>query len=375
MTNMKITALYERLSRDDDLKGESNSIVNQKAMLESYARQNGFENLQHYTDDGWSGGDFERPAWKKLLADIDAGLVDTVIAKDMSRIGRDYLQVGFYTEILFPKKGIHFIAISNGVDSQNQSSSEFAPFLNIMNEWYLRDCSRKIRSTLKAKGSEGRHISSVAIYGYKKDPADSSHWLIDDEAADVVRRIYRMTIEGYSTRQIAELLESEKVERPSYYLEKRGMGTYHGRCDMSQPYNWRDCTIRSILKKPEYTGKTVNFRTYSNSYKDKTRRLNDPADWIIAENTQEAIIDQRTWDLVQKLLQTRRRIDNLGAANPLTGLMFCADCGRKMNNHRSNRHMILDKDGNETGRISPAYDFYSCSTHSSASASRKLKFI
>lgn len=371
MSNEKITALYERLSRDDELEGDSNSIINQKDMLENYAKQNGFGNIRHYTDDGYSGGDFERPAWKQMMRDIDAGQIGTVIAKDMSRIGRDYLQVGFYTEIQFREKGIHFIAISNGVDSNNQASSEFAPFLNIMNEWYLRDCSRKIRGTLKSKGNDGKHISSVAIYGYKKDPEDSSHWLIDEEAAAVVRRIYRLTVEGYSTHQIAELLAGEKVERPSCYLEKRGFGTYRNRCDMSDPYNWRDCTIRSILMKPEYTGKTVNFRTYSNSYKDKARRKNEKADWIIAEDTQEPIIDQQTWDLVQKLTKTRRRIDNYGEANPLTGLLFCADCGSRMHNHRSVSHPILDKDGNDTGRMSPSYDYYQCAGHDNARVKRQ----
>ena len=371
MTNGKITALYERLSRDDELQGDSNSIINQKEMLENYAKQNGFSNIRHYTDDGYSGGDFERPAWKQMMRDIDAGQIGTVIAKDMSRIGRDYLQVGFYTEIQFREKGIHFIAISNGVDSNNQASSEFAPFLNIMNEWYLRDCSRKIRGTLKSKGNDGKHISSVAIYGYKKDPEDSSHWLIDEEAAAVVRRIYRLTIEGYSTHQIADLLAGEKVERPSYYLEKRGLGTYRNRCDMSDPYNWRDCTIRSILMKPEYTGKTVNFRTYSNSYKDKTRRKNDKSEWIIADDTQEAIIDQQTWDLVQKLIKTRRRTDNLGEANPLTGLLYCADCGAKMHNHRSVSHPVIDKAGNDTGRMSPSYDYYQCAGNENSRVRRK----
>ena len=371
MSDGKITALYERLSRDDELQGDSNSIINQKNMLESYARQNGFGTFRHYTDDGFSGGDFERPAWKQMMRDIDDGQIDTVIAKDMSRVGRDYLQVGFFTEIQFPQKGVRFIAISNGVDSDVQGSSEFAPFLNIMNEWYLRDCSRKIRSTLKAKGNDGKHISSVAIYGYKKDPEDSSHWLIDEEAADVVRRIFRMTVEGYSTHQIADTLAAEKVERPSYYLEKKGYGTYHNRCDMSDPYNWRDCTIRSILMKPEYIGKTVNFRTYSKSYKDKARRKNEKENWIIADGTQEPIIDEQTWKLVQKLTKTRRRIDNSGEANPLTGLLFCADCGAKMHNHRSVSHPVLDKDGNDTGRMSPSYDYYQCSSNDNARVKRQ----
>lgn len=357
----KITALYERLSRDDELQGDSNSIINQKKMLENYCRQNGFTNIRHYTDDGYSGSNFDRPAWKQLMEDVDAGLIGCLLAKDMSRIGRDYLQVGFYTEIQLPQKGVRFIAVSNGVDSSIEGSREFAPFLNIMNEWYLRDTSRKIRTTLREKGKSGRHISSVAIYGYKKDPEDASHWLIDEEAAAVVRRIYRLSIEGYGPRQIADILYQEKVERPSWYLEHHGLGTYRNRCDMSDPYNWRECTVASILSKPEYTGKTVNFRTYSNSYKDKARRVNDEENWAVFENTQDPIIDEETWNLVQKLRKTRRRSDN-GTPNPLTGLVFCADCGARMINHRSKSHMKIDRQGNEAG-MTYDYDYYSCSGH------------
>ena len=295
------------------------------------------------------------------MEDVDKGLIGCLLAKDMSRIGRDYLQVGFYTEIQLPQKGVRFIAVSNGVDSSIEGSREFAPFLNIMNEWYLRDTSRKIRTTLREKGKSGRHISSVAIYGYKKDPEDASHWLIDEEAAAVVRRIYRLSIEGYGPKQIADILYQEKVERPSWYLEHHGLGTYRNNCDMSDPYNWRECTVASILSKPEYTGKTVNFRTYSNSYKDRTRRVNDEANWAVFENTQDPIIDQETWNLVQKLRKTRRRSDN-GAPNPLTGLVFCADCGARMINHRSQSHMKIDRQGNEAGMTND-YDYYSCSGH------------
>ena len=231
----KITALYERLSRDDELAGESNSIVNQKKMLEKYAKEQGFSNLSHYTDDGWSGTNFERPDWKRLLTDIEDGKIDCVIVKDMSRIGRNYLQVGFYTEVLFREKGVRFIAISNGVDSTQQSSNEFAPFLNIMNEWYVRDTSRKIKSVLHAKGMDGKHLTSNAIYGYKKDPEDNDHWIIDEEAAAVVRRIYQLIMEGNGPMQVARILTTEKVERPSYYLAKQGLGTCRGSCDMSRP--------------------------------------------------------------------------------------------------------------------------------------------
>ena len=195
-TEEKITALYERLSRDDDNAGDSNSIVNQKKYLESYARQRGYTNCRHYTDDGWSGGNFERPAWKQLVSDIEAGKVAHVIVKDMSRAGRDYLQTGFYTEVFFRQHGVHFVAIANGVDSDDQNSNEFAPFLNIMNEWYLRDLSRKQKTAIRVKGESGKPTTNCAIYGYRKDPENKYHWLIDEEAAAVVRRIFRLTIEG-----------------------------------------------------------------------------------------------------------------------------------------------------------------------------------
>ena len=221
----KITALYERLSRDDELAGESNSIVNQKKILEKYAKEQGFSNLSHYTDDGWSGTNFERPDWKRLLTDIEDGKVGCIIVKDMSRIGRNYLQVGFYTEVLFREKGVRFIAISNGVDSTQQSSNEFAPFLNIMNEWYVRGTSRKIKSVLHAKGMDGKHLTSNAIYGYRKDPEDNDHWIIDEEAAAVVRRIYQLIMEGNGPMQVARILTMEKVERPSArHREGAGQG-------------------------------------------------------------------------------------------------------------------------------------------------------
>lgn len=271
----KITALYERLSRDDELAGESNSIVNQKKMLEKYAKEQGFSNLSHYTDDGWSGTNFERPDWKRLLTDIEDGKVGCIIVKDMSRIGRNYLQVGFYTEVLFREKGVRFIAISNGVDSTQQSSNEFAPFLNIMNEWYVRDTSRKIKSVLHAKGMDGKHLTSNAIYGYRKDPEDNDHWIIDEEAAAVVRRIYQLIMEGNGPMQVARILTMEKVERPSYYLAKQGLGTCRGSCDMSRPYTWTATTISDIVSKPEYMGHTVNFRTHKDSYKDKHSRRED----------------------------------------------------------------------------------------------------
>ena len=363
----KITALYERLSRDDEQSGDSNSIVNQKKMLEKYATEQGFTNLRHYTDDGCSGTNFDRPDWKRMLADIEDGIVGCVIVKDMSRIGRNYLEVGFYTEVLFRKKNVRFIAISNNVDSAlNDGSNEFAPFLNIMNEWYVRDTSRKIKSVLHNKGMDGKHLTSNAIYGYKKDPDDPDLWIIDEEAAAVVRRIYQLIIEGNGPMQVARILKDEKVERPSYYLAKQGLGTCRGSCDMSRPYTWTATTVSDIVKKPEYMGHTVNFRTKKLSYKDKNSVHNSPEDWIIFENTQEAIVDEETWLTVQKIRETKHRPNKKGDINPLTGLMYCADCGAKMFNHRTGGYEKKDKDGNPTGKYTNAQDNYTCSTYSKA---------
>ena len=360
----EITALYERLSRDDELSGDSNSIINQKKLLENYAKEQGFSNLRHYTDDGWSGTNFERPDWKRLLNDIEDGLVVCVIVKDMSRIGRNYLQVGFYTDVLFREKQVRFIAITNGVDSINAESNEFAPFLNIMNEWYVRDTSRKIKSVLRAKGMEGKHLTANAIYGYKKDPEDANHWLIDEEAAVNVRRIFQLIIDGLGPSQIARLLTAEKIERPSYYLAMQGLGSCRGSCDMSKPYTWTASSITDMLKKQEYMGHTVNFRNYKESYKDKLSKKVDPEDWVIFENTQDAIVDEETWHLVQEIRKTKRQPCKKGNANPLTGLLYCADCGAKMYNHRTGGYEKKDADGNPTGQFTNAQDNYDCCTYS-----------
>ena len=317
-TEEKITALYERLSRDDDLTGDSNSILNQKRYLESYAAQRGYTNIVHYTDDGWSGGNFDRPAWKRLVADIEAGKVAHLLCKDLSRIGRNYLQTGFYTEVMFRQNGVHFVAVANNIDSEEQDSGEFAPFLNIMNEWYLRDQSKKVSAAYRVKGKAGKPTTNNAIYGYKKDPEDKDHWLVDEEAAAVVRRIFRLAVEG------------------------------HG------PYDWYGNTVSTMLERPEYMGYTVNFRSSKKSYRDK-RVKNAPEDWLVFENTHEAIVDPETWKLAQQIKRTVRRTDTTGVANPFTGLVFCADCGAKMYNHRGIRKTA-------NGKEYPS-DFYNCSTY------------
>ena len=361
--NEKITACYERLSRDDELQGDSNSIINQKSYLEDYAASHGFKNCVHYTDDGISGGTFERPAWKKMLSDIEAGKVGIVLAKDMSRIGRDYLQTGFYTEVMFRERGVRFIAIGNGVDSADKSSSEFAPFLNIMNEWYLRDCSRKQCAAYQARGKAGKPTTNHAIYGYKKDPADKHHWLIDEEAAAVVKRIFHLSMNGKGTSEIAAILRDEKVERPSYYMGVRGQGTRKTDNDPNRRYDWSGTTVGGIISKPEYMGHTVNFRSYKESYKDKQAIKRPPEEWTIFENTHEAIVDKETWELAQQIRKTVKRTDTVGVANPLTGLVYCADCGAKLYNHRGRAQANKENRGMDPVSGLYPYDHYDCSTY------------
>ena len=354
--DQRITALYERLSRDDDLAGESNSISNQKSLLLGYAEQHGFSNCVHYTDDGWSGGNFDRPAWKQLVEDIEAGTVATVLVKDMSRIGRDYLQTGYFTEVLFRQHEVRFIAIANNVDSDDPTSSEFAPFMNIMNEWYLRDQSRKVRAAIQQKGMSGKPVSNHAPYGYKKDPEDKDHWLIDEEAAAVVRRIFLLAVNGHGPYEIATILTREKVESPGYYLAQRNRGTKLHHIDPDRKYDWYGNAVMEMLGRQEYMGHTVNFRSYKPSYKSKNTKRNDPEKWVIFENTHEAIIDPETWHQAQRVKGTKKRIDTTGLANPLTGLVFCADCGEKMYNSRHRKEKNNDAAG-------LSYDTYNCSTY------------
>ena len=300
-TESKITALYERLSRDDDNAGDSNSIVNQKKYLESYAQQRGYTNCRYYTDDGWSGGNFERPAWKQLIADIEAGKVAHVIVKDMSRAGRDYLQTGFYTEVFFRQHGVHFVAIANSVDSDDQNSNEFAPFLNIMNEWYPRDTSKKVRVSLRQRGTSGKHMGKPP-YGYRCDPEDKDHWILDEEAAQVVKLIFDLCIDGKGPEQIARILEEKQILTTRALYAKRKKKPMPER-----PYHWGNQSIVAILERQEYTGCTCNFKTYSKSYKLKKRIPNEPEDMFYLPDTQEAIVSQAQFDRVQELRKNKRR--------------------------------------------------------------------
>lgn len=348
-----ITALYERLSRDDDQQGDSNSIVNQKSYLTTYAADHGFAHCRHYTDDGFSGGNFERPGWKQLIADIDAGLVGVVIAKDLSRVGRDYIQTGFYTEVYFRRKGVRFIAIGNGVDTVNPISSEFAPFMNVLNEMYLREQSKKMRTFLRQRGNSGIPTNTLCVYGYRKDPADKNHWLVDDEAAAVVRRIYQLAIDCHGPYEIARILEADKVECPAYYNATHDTCMKRSNTDMSKPYAWNGVTVSNILQRPEYMGHTVNFRSSKNGLKAK-RQTKPQEEWMIFKDTHEAIIPEDRWQLAQCVLAVRRRTDSTGEANPLTGKLYCAECGARLNNHRSR--------AKQTGRESD--DYYDCPTYS-----------
>ena len=358
----KITALYSRLSRDDELAGESNSITTQKRILEEYAEKNGFTNIRHFSDDGHSGVNFDRPAWKELVAEAEAGNVAVVLAKDLSRVGRDYLQTGFYTEVFFREKGIRFIAIANNIDSANQDSGEFAPFLNIMSEWYARDNSRKLKAAFRSKGKSGKRTTNKNIYGYLKDPQDKSKWIVDETVAPIIRRIFQMTIEGIGPGKIAAVLRAEGVDRPGYHMTKIGVGD-HQWSDESYRSEWNSSTVAKIIAKPEYAGHTVNLRTMKESYKDKNITWKPKEDWLIFENTHEAIVEQAIWDMAQKCRTVKRRTDTMGEANPLTGLLYCADCGRRMYNHRSNACVTKDKRYNDRPIKKKAKDAYCCSLY------------
>ena len=328
----KITAIYCRLSRDDDLAGDSNSIIHQKDMLTRYARERDFPNVSVYSDDGWSGTNFERPDWKRLISDIEAGKVGIVLVKDLSRVGRDYLRVGFYTEVTFPQNGVRFIAVNNGVDSANQSENDFAPFLNIMNEWYARDISKKRRISNKIKGNAGEPMGQPP-YGYIKDPNDPKHWIVDDEAAQVVRRVYSMTLEGFGTEQIAAQLEKDDVLTPRAYWLTKGIKR-PGKGKQQPPTKWNSSTITKILSLQEYCGDILNFKTYSKSYKNKKRIDNDRENWVVFQDVHEAIIERAVYEQVQqKRGKIRKRRTNNGEHNMFSGLLVCADCGSNLHFH------------------------------------------
>lgn len=324
----KITALYCRLSRDDELQGDSNSIVNQKSILSKYAKENGFKNLQYFVDDGFSGTNFNRPSWNDLIALVEDNKVGAIIVKDMSRLGRDYLKVGFYTEVMFVEKNIRFIAINNGIDSANQTDSDFTPFLNIINEWYAKDTSKKIKAVMKAKGESGKTLTTIPPFGYMKSPEDKTQWIVDEPAAETVRKVFNLCMNGYGPSQIAKILREEKVLTPAAYWQSIGRTT--NLPTPENPYRWVADTISTMLEKKEYLGHTVNFKTYKQSYKSKKKLYNPEEKQLIFENTHEAIIDVDTWERVQELRKNKRRPTRTGKSNMFSGIAYCADCGQKL---------------------------------------------
>ena len=331
MRNEKITPLYERLSRDDELQGESNSISNQKQMLEDFARRNGLPNPTHFTDDGISGTRFDRPGFLAMMEEVEAGRVEAIVIKDLSRLGRNYIEVGRLTEEFFPNHDIRLVAVSDNIDTA-EGENELAPIRNLFNEWYARDISKKRRISNKIKGNAGEPMGQPP-YGYIKDPNDPKHWIVDDEAAQVVRRVYSMTLEGFGTEQIAAQLEKDDVLTPRAYWLTKGIKR-PGKGKQQPPTKWNSSTITKILSLQEYCGDILNFKTYSKSYKNKKRIDNDRENWVVFQDVHEAIIERAVYEQVQqKRGKIRKRRTNNGEHNMFSGLLVCADCGSNLHFH------------------------------------------
>ncbi len=328
--NTGITALYCRLSRDDGTEGDSNSVTNQKKLLQKYSKENGFDNIKFYIDDGYTGTNFNRPGFQKMLEDIELGFISTVIVKDMSRLGRDYLQVGYYTDSYFPNHNIRFIAINDCVDSAD-GENELAPFRNVMNEMYARDISRKVRSSHRLRGNMGEPLSQPP-YGYMKDLANKKKWVVDPEAAEVVKDIFKMAMEGKGNETIARILQEREILIPMAYWQSKGLPR-GGKRTQPNPYRWAKTTISKILKQQEYCGDVINFKTYSKSFKNKTRIDNPQENWAIFKDVHEPIIDRETFEMVQELTsKTKRRApkDENSEKNIFFDMLYCADCGSKL---------------------------------------------
>lgn len=360
----RITALYERLSRDDEMQGESNSITNQKKYLEDYAVQHGFGNIQHFSDDGYSGTNLNRPAFNSLLTEIEAGRVGTVIVKDMSRFGRNYLQVGFYTEMMFPKKNVRFIAVNNGVNSANPADNDFTPFLNIMNEWYAKDTSKKIKAVFKAKMRDGKRVSGAVPYGYYRKPEDKQTLYVDEASASVVRRIFQLACDGMGATAIADTLSEDKILIPSAYARQNHpedcqCTNYH------DPYTWNATTVGYILNRREYLGHTVLGKTTRDNFKTKRKRIANEDELLVFYNTHEAIIDQETYDKAQRMrkrVSPRRNSEK--PAHRLSGLLYCADCGSRLAYINSKPKDGKIYDSNQAFRCSRYHNkYHSCTGH------------
>ena len=327
-TEEQWTALYCRLSCDDDLQGDSNSIRNQKMLLKQYADEHKLRNVRFYVDDGYSGSNFDRPDFQRMIRDIDEGKVSTVIVKDMSRFVRDHILVGYYTKYYFAEADVRFIAVYDQVDSETNPDDDITPFKNILNEMYAKDCSKKIKAVMKAKGNAGKHLATHPPLGYKKDPNDKEKWVIDERGAKTVREIFSLCMNGYGPTQIARILTERKIDTPVVYFHKHGLPTPAKLREDSEI--WDQKSVARILENVEYTGCTVNFKTYKKSYKSKKRIKLPQEDWLIFENTQEVIIDRQTFDSVQKIRQCKRRPSRMGEMSSLSGMVYCADCGKRM---------------------------------------------
>ena len=351
-----ITALYARLSQEDALDGESNSIANQKKILLRYAADNGFPNPTFFIDDGVSGVTFDRPGWNEMIRLSEAGKVKTVIVKDMSRMGRDYLKVGYYTESFFAERDIRYIAINDGVDS-DKGDNDFTPFRNLFNDFYARDTSKKIRAVMRSKGNAGEHLCTNPPYGYRKDPTDKKKWIVDEEAAAVVKRIFDLCIAGKGPMQIAKALTADKVLMVKAYYAKRD-----GKSMLDNLYRWDFKTVAGILERQEYTGCTVNFKTYSKSHKLKKRLQNAPENYRIFPNTQPAIIEEKVFERVQELRANKRRPTKIGRQGLFSGLLYCADCGEKL-------YFCT------TNSFTPKQEHYVCSNYKSNTGTCSAHFI
>ena len=345
----KITALYCRLSQDDGLDGDSNSIQNQKRILEQYAIDRRFPNPQFYVDDGYSGASFNRPDFQRMMADMEDGKIGIIITKDLSRLGRNQLHTGLYIEERFPQFGVRYIAINDNVDTENVESSELMPFKNLFNEWFVRDTSRKIRAVQRAKAQRGERLGTRAPYGYRKDENAKGKLLVDEEAAAVVRRIFALCAAGNGPSQIARVLRREQVLCPAMYAYQR-FGSGHSGLDMAKPYNWNSDTVANMLENELYIGNTINMKYSTKSYKDK-RRMEHPRDeCMVIEGSHEPIIDRETWDIVQRVRQHRRRPTKMEELNKYSGLVVCADCGSTMVLHRAHT-------------MSASYNHFTCRTY------------
>lgn len=347
--NRKVTILYERLSRDDELSGESNSITTQKKILQDFAERNNLKPYLHLCDDGWSGTRWDRPGWQELIAKVEADEVACICIKDGSRLGRDYLRVGLYRE-MFRERGVRLVAVNDGYDSERGEDDDFTPFREIIAEWYARDTSRKIKASYKSKAMSGKHVSANIPYGYVRDKDDPQIWRIDEDAAAVVRRMFQMIIDGKGVVQIANILTAEKVLCPSAREELNGSGIRHRYTD---PYRWGGSVVVGIVERVEYLGHTVSLKTYKDSYKSKKRHKTPTEELLVFENTHPAIISRETWNLAQKLRKTVRRMPKTGESpHRLTGLMYCAECGAKLSNNRG-----FDRRGNRYN------NYYCCITN------------